>query len=120
MSMDAFPTMLEASLPYKLVLIAILSLFMVVTAVSFVRGRVNKKQAEYAEIIGFLGVRDDQGQFATRAVIDEYPWRAYVVPVAAATIVTVFGLTSLLFASRNARRLSVLSRSSSKSIQYSW
>ncbi|MEM7025343.1 MAG: hypothetical protein AAF637_22550 [Pseudomonadota bacterium] len=98
MSTDAFPTMLEASLPYKLVLITILSLFMVVTAVSFVRGRVNKKQAEYAEIIGFLGVRDEQGQFATRAVIDEYPWRAYVVPVAAATIVTMFGLTSLLFA----------------------
>ena len=98
MPMDAFPTMLEASLPYKLVLICILSLFMVVTAISFVRGRVHKKQAEYAEIIGFLGVRDEQGQFATRAVIDEYPWRAYVVPVAAATIVTVFGLASLLFA----------------------
>jgi hypothetical protein len=98
MSIDALYQVLVAGWPYKLVLIAILGSFMVVTAASFVRIRVHRKQAEYTDIIRFLGVRDEQGRFATRAVIDEYPWRAYVVPVAAATLVTVFGLASLLFA----------------------
>ena len=98
MSIDALNQVFLAGWLYKLILIAILSSFMVVTAVSFVRSRVHRKQAEYTDIIRFLGVRDEQGRFATRAVIDEYPWQAYVVPVAAATLVTVFGLASLLFA----------------------
>ncbi|MGH6917369.1 MAG: hypothetical protein ACREJ0_06650, partial [Geminicoccaceae bacterium] len=98
MSIDALYQVLVAGWPYKLVLIVILGSFMVVTAASFVRSRVHRKQAEYTDIIRFLGIRDEQGRFATRAVIDEYPWQAYVVPVAAATLVTVFGLGSLLFA----------------------
>lgn len=98
MPIDAFSQLLVTGWLYKLVLIAILGSFMIVTAASFVRSRVHRKQAEYADIIRFLGVRDDQGRFATRAVIDAYPWQAYVVPVVAATLVTVFGLTSLLFA----------------------
>jgi hypothetical protein len=98
MSIDALDQVFLAGWLYKLILLAILSSFMVVTAASFVRSRVHRKQAEYTDIIRFLGVRDEQGRFATRAVIDEYPARAYVVPVAAATLVTVFGLASLLFA----------------------
>jgi hypothetical protein len=95
---DATYQTLSAALPYKLILIAILSSFMIVTAISFVRSRVRKKQAEYADTLRFLGVRDDQGRFATRAVIDEYPPSAYFLPVTAATLVTMFGLASLLFA----------------------
>ncbi len=95
---DATYQTIGAAVPYKLILIAILSSFMIVTASSFVRSRVQKKQAECADTLRFLGVRDEQGQFATRAVIDEYPARVYVVPVTAATLVTMFGLASLLFA----------------------
>lgn len=96
--MDEVAQLLAAGWPYKLVLIVMLSSFMAVTAVSFVRGRVMKKQLEYDGIISYLGVSDAQGRFADRAVINEYPWRSYVVPVAAATLVTMFGLISLLFA----------------------
>jgi hypothetical protein len=95
---DATYQTISAAVPYKLILIAILSSFMIVTAISFVRSRVQKKQAEYTDTIRFLGVRDDQGRFATRAVIDEYPASAYFLPVTAATLVTMFGLASLLFA----------------------
>jgi hypothetical protein len=98
MSIEAFYQALAAGWPYKLVLITILSSFMGVTAIAFVRGRVQKKQAEYDATIRFLGVSDAQGRFADRAVINEYPWRSYIVPVTSATLVTVFGLISLLFA----------------------
>lgn len=98
MSIESFYQALAAGWPYKLVLITILSSFMGVTAVSFVRGRVYKRQAEYDGIIRFLGVSEARGRFADRAVINEYPWRSYVVPVTAATLVTIFGLISLLFA----------------------
>jgi hypothetical protein len=98
MSIEAFYQALAAGWPYKLVLITILSSFMGVTAIAFVRGRVQKKQAEYDATIRFLGVSDAQGRFADRAVINEYPWRSYIVPVTSATLVTMFGLISLLFA----------------------
>jgi hypothetical protein len=86
-------------LVYKLVLIVLLTSFMVITAYSFLNTRVKKKQEEYARTVGFLGIGDGQAAFATRAVIDEYDGRSYVVPVATATFVTLFGMGSLLFAS---------------------
>ena len=89
----------ELALVYKLVLIVLLTSFMVITAYSFLNTRVKKKQEEYARTIGFLGIGDGQAAFATRAVIDEYDGRSYVVPVATATFVTLFGMVSLLFAS---------------------
>jgi hypothetical protein len=92
------PQILSLLLAYKLVLIAMLSSFMVITAYSFRTARIRKKQDEYARTIGFLGVGDDQAAFATRAVIDEYDRASYVVPVATATLVTMFGMFSLLFA----------------------
>ena len=95
---EAIAQIFELCLVYKLVLIALLSSFMVITAYSFLNTRVRKKQEEYARTIGFLGIGDDQAAFATRAVIDEYDGRSYVVPVATATFVTLFGMFSLLFA----------------------
>jgi hypothetical protein len=89
----------ELALVYKLVLIVLLTSFMVITAYSFLNTRVKKKQEEYARTVGFLGIGDGQAAFATRAVIDEYDGRSYVVPVATATFVTLFGMGSLLFAS---------------------
>ena len=89
----------ELALVYKLVLIVLLTSFMVITAYSFLNTRVKKKHEEAARTVGFLGIGDDQAAFATRAVIDEYDGRSYVVPVATATFVTLFGMVSLLFAS---------------------
>jgi hypothetical protein len=96
---EAVPQILPLALAYKLVLIAMLSAFMVITAYSFRTTRIHKKQNEYARTIGFLGIADEQAAFATRAVIDEYDRASYVVPVATATLVTLFGMFSLLFAS---------------------
>ena len=72
------------ALVYRIVLMALLSSFMVITAYSFLNTRVKKKQEEYARTIRFLGIGDDQAALATRAVIDEYDGRSYVVPVATA------------------------------------
>ena len=83
---------------YKIALILILSLFMPVLAFAFLRTRVRRKQEEYDRALGFLGVGDREGAFAAGAVIDEYPWDSYIVPVIAATLITAFGTTSLLFA----------------------
>ncbi|HSA79539.1 MAG TPA: hypothetical protein VLE23_01870 [Geminicoccaceae bacterium] len=87
------------TLVYRLVLMVLLSSFMAITAYSFLNTRVKKRQEEYARAMRFLGVGDDQAAFATRAVIDEYDGRSYIVPVATATFVTLFGMFSLLFAS---------------------
>jgi hypothetical protein len=96
---EAIAQVFELALVYKLVLIVLLTSFMVITAYSFLNTRVKKKQEEAARTIGFLGIGDDHAAFATRAVIDEYDGRSYVVPVATATFVTLFGMFSLLFAS---------------------
>ncbi len=91
-------SLLDLSSLYKILLILILSSFMPILACSFLRTRVKRKQEEYGRAIAFLGVDDSQGAFATRAVIDEYSWGSYIVPVIAATLVTAFGLVSLFFA----------------------
>jgi hypothetical protein len=95
---EAISQIFEPGLVYRLVLLVLLSSFMVITAYSFLNTQVRKKQEEYARTIGFLGIGDDQAAFATRAVIDEYDGRSYVVPVATATLVTLFGMFSMLFA----------------------
>lgn len=98
MSAEVVAQAFEISFFYKVILIAMLSSFMVITAHSFLNTRIKKKQEEYARTVGFLGIGDDQAAFAIRAVVDEYDRRSYVVPVASATFVTIFGMFSLLFA----------------------
>jgi hypothetical protein len=97
--MEAVTQVFGFALVYRIVLMVLLSSFMVITAWSFLNTRVKKKQEEYARTLRFLGIGDDQAALATRAVIDEYDGRSYVVPVATATLVTLFGMFSLLFAS---------------------
>jgi hypothetical protein len=97
--MEAITQGFGFALVYRIVLMVLLSSFMVITAWSFLNTRVKKKQEEYARTLRFLGIGDDQAALATRAVIDEYDGRSYVVPVATATFVTLFGMFSLLFAS---------------------
>jgi len=86
-----------STLYFKIALILLLSASMIVTAVSFLRFRIKKKQAEYEKLIGVLGISNDEAEFSTRAIGEEYASGDYVLPVTFATIVCLFGFSSLLF-----------------------
>ena len=81
----------------KSLLIVVLSSFFIVTAVSFLRVRVKKKEEQFTKIIEVLGLADEKARPFTPAVRDEYaPWD-YVLPVTFTTLVGVFGFVAFLF-----------------------
>lgn len=81
----------------KCLLVLVLSSFVVVTAVSFLRVRVKKKEAQFQSIIRALGLADDDVRFFTPTVADEYAARDYALPVAFATLVCMAGSTAFIF-----------------------
>jgi len=81
----------------KSALVLVLSSFTIVTAISFLRVRVQKKEAQFQNIIRVLGLDDDEVRLFTPTVRDEYAARDYVLPVAFATLVALFGFITFLF-----------------------
>lgn len=81
----------------KSLLVLVLSSFVVVTAVSFLRVRVKKKETQFRNIIRVLGLADDEVRLFTPTVRDEYAARDYMLPVAFATLVSLFGFIAFLF-----------------------
>ena len=75
----------------------VLSSFAVVTAISFLRVRVKKKEAHFKNIIRVLGLADGEIRLFTPSVRDEYHPRDYVLPVAFATLVSMCGFVAFLY-----------------------
>lgn len=82
---------------FKILLVLLLSSFMIVTAWSFLRFRIRKKEAEYRTLVRVLGITDDEAEFSSRAISQEYARGDYGLPVAFATAVCLFGFVSLVF-----------------------
>lgn len=82
---------------FKIALVLLLSAFMIVTAVSFLRFRIKKKEAEYKKLIRVLGISDNEVDFSARAISEEYASGDYLLPVTFATTVCLFGFSTLLF-----------------------
>jgi hypothetical protein len=81
----------------KTLLVLVLSSFVIVTAVSFLRVRVKKKEEQFKNITQVLGLADEETRLFTPTVRDEYaPWD-YVLPVAFATLVCLCGFITFLF-----------------------
>ncbi|MGY6275012.1 hypothetical protein [Methylomonas sp. MgM2] len=88
----AFPTWIV-----KVVLIGVLSSLMLFTKESFLHFRIKKKEAEYRNLIRVLGISEDEAEFATRAISQEYAPTDYRLPVAFATAICLCGFFSLFF-----------------------
>ena len=81
----------------KSVLVLVLSSFMIATAVSFLRVRLEKKEAQFKNIIRVLGIPEDEARLITPAVRDEYSARDYLLPVGFATLVCLSGFIAYIF-----------------------
>ena len=81
----------------KSALVVFLSLFMIATAVSFLRVRLEKKEAQFKNVIQILGIPEGEAHLFTPAVRDEYAPRDYLLPVAFATLVCVSGFIAFIF-----------------------
>lgn len=82
---------------FKGCLVVLLSSFMIVSAVSFLRFRIKKRESDYQQIINVLGIKSDDARFTTRAVSEEFARRDYYLPVLFATITSMFGFSALFF-----------------------
>jgi hypothetical protein len=74
-----------------------LSSFMAITARSFLRSRLRKKEAEYNRLLELLGIDSENERLLSVTVKDEYRASDYVLPVSFATIACVVGFTVLVF-----------------------
>lgn len=82
---------------FKMGLVLLLSSFMLFTAISFLRFRIKKRETDYQRIIRVLGIEKDEAQLSTRSVSEEFSHRDYYLPVAFATVTSIFGFAALLF-----------------------
>lgn len=81
---------------FKGALALLLSSFMALTAYSFLRFRIKKKEAEYRDLIRILDLSEDDPRFSMQAVQEEYSPNDYWVPVVFSTTVCLFGFSALL------------------------
>ncbi|BBA34952.1 hypothetical protein sS8_3009 [Methylocaldum marinum] len=87
----------ESTRYFKIALVAFLSTFMIFSAVSFLLFRIKKKEAEYEKLVRVLGISNNEVEFSTRAIGEEYASGDYLLPLAFVTTVCLFGFSMLLF-----------------------
>ncbi len=84
---------------FKGAIVILSSSFMALTAISFLRFRLEKKKTEFSGILRTLGIEEpksEQGSEST-AVMKEYSSWDYGLPVAFATFICLFGFTLVFF-----------------------
>ena len=70
---------------------------MIVTAVSFLRFRIKKRESDYHRIINALGIDNNDARLATNNISEEYAHCDYYLPVLFSTVTSMFGFAALLF-----------------------
>jgi hypothetical protein len=85
-------------LPFKLAIVGVLSSFMLLSAVSFFRFRLKKKERDFERIMRILGLHEDNAAVLTPTIKNEYSAADYILPVAFATVVCVAGFGFAFFA----------------------
>ncbi len=81
----------------RLIGMAAFSSYMALTAISFLRFRLPKKERDYARTLRALGMDRNAADAYIPAVRDEYTGRDYILPVAAATFASLMTFRLLLF-----------------------
>ncbi|MCP4655407.1 MAG: hypothetical protein GY856_08310, partial [bacterium] len=81
----------------RVVLVCLLSSFMAITARSFLRTRLRKKEYEYTRLLALLGVDADDQRLYSASIHDEYDASDYVLPVAFATLASLVGFVWIVF-----------------------
>lgn len=82
---------------FKIALILVLAAFMPVSAFSYLRNRISKKESELTSFVDLVLLDREAAGLAKGFVQEEYRPRAYWVPVAAATLIALLGLITLFF-----------------------
>lgn len=82
---------------FKLLLVVFVGAFMPVSAWSFLSIRRQKKEKEFARVVGLLDIARDVAEFARDRVTEQYAQRDYLLPVLFCWFLSVLGLVSLLF-----------------------
>jgi hypothetical protein len=85
-------------LPFKLAVVAVLSSFMLLSAVSFFRFRLKKKERDFERIMRILGLHEDNAAVFSPTIKNEYSAADYILPVAFATVVCLAGFGFAFFA----------------------
>jgi hypothetical protein len=89
----------EASLiAFKLAIVFVLSSFMLLSAVSFFRFRLKKKERDFERIMRILGLHEDNAALFSPTIKNEYSAVDYILPVAFATVVCLAGFGFAFFA----------------------
>lgn len=76
-----------------------LSLFIPLTAFSFYRYRLGRKEEEYDKIISTLKLEETGASLSVPAIKNEYSALDYVLPVFFSTVLCLLGFTALFFGS---------------------
>jgi hypothetical protein len=84
--------------PFKLAIVAVLSSFMLLSAVSFFRFRLKKKERDFERIMRILGLHEDNAAVFSPTIKNEYSAADYILPVAFATVVCLAGFGFAFFA----------------------
>ena len=82
---------------FKGILMLLLSTFMAVSAISFLRFRLQRKEADFQRLVQLLGIEQSEAQFSVRRVSEEYAGRDYWLPVTFSTIVCLGGFFAVFF-----------------------
>jgi hypothetical protein len=85
-------------LPFKLAVVVALSSFMFLSAVSFFRFRLKKKERDFERIMRILGLHEDNAAVFSPTIKNEYSATDYLLPVTFATVVCLAGFGFALFA----------------------
>ncbi|HVQ14475.1 MAG TPA: hypothetical protein VMS40_12830 [Vicinamibacterales bacterium] len=83
---------------FKLAIVAMLSSFMMLSAVSFFRFRLKKKERDFERIMHILGLHEDNAAVFSPTIKNEYSAVDYILPVAFATVVCLAGFGFAFFA----------------------
>src|SRR4030095_4492637 len=83
---------------FKLGLVAVLSSFMLLSAVSFFRFRLKKKERDFERIMRILGLHEDNAAVFSPTIKNEYSAVDYILPVVFATVVCLAGFGFAFFA----------------------
>ena len=81
----------------KYVLVTLLSSFMCITAVSFFKVRLKKRELEFQNIVESLGLQGRRSGLAPLTMTDEYFPADYWLPVGFATLICACGFTHVFF-----------------------
>jgi hypothetical protein len=85
-------------LPFKLAVVVVLSSFMMLSAVSFFRFRLKKKERDFDRIMRILGLHEDNAAVFSPSIKSEYSAADYLLPVSFATVVCLAGFGFAFFA----------------------